>query len=114
VDFIVPSLSAIPAEATNLSSSALNGASILVTFDFFYIEGLSYLPKESWPALQNFQLWLGNPVHHLFTFSIEQLRSQITRENPKPLAGGQAKCVQIIFEYEITGDAFAKGLLSAN
>lgn len=85
-----------------------------MALQFWYIEGLCYLPKESWPTLHNFQLWLGGTGRHLFTFSIEQLRSQITRENPKPLARGQAKCVQIIFEYEITGDAFAKGLLSAN
>ena len=114
VDFPISSLSVSPAEVTNLSSSRLNGASICVTFDFFYIEGVSSLPKDSWPTLHNFQLWLGGSGRHLFTFSIDQLRGQITRENPKPLAGGQAKCVQIVFDCEIDDDTFAKGLLSAS
>lgn len=91
VDFVVRSLSAAPAVGSSWSSSDLKGAFIRVTLDFLYIEGFSHLSRRSWPTLHNLQLWCGGKASQVFAFSIEQLRTQITRENPKPIAKGPGR-----------------------
>lgn len=111
VNFIVRSL--VPSSPNSAwSTNNLKRAFIKVTLDFFYVSGLMHLPRESWPILHNLQLWFGGNGSQLLTFSVEQLRNQITRENPKPLAHGQAVCPQILFEFEMDATAFESNLLS--
>lgn len=112
VNYFIPSLSATPPEVSSWSSRDLNDAFIRVTLDFLYIEGLFYLPQESWPKLHNLQLWLGEKSRQTFAFSVEQLNKQIIRENPEKIVSGHAICPQIFFEYEIDSGAFSKGLFS--
>lgn len=106
-------LAVSPPDVTGCSSTSLRGAFLRLTVDFcfFLADGLASLPKESWPQLHNFQLWLGSRRQFL-TFSIDDLRGQITRENPKPFMTGDAVMPQIVFEYEISPERFAKNLLS--
>jgi hypothetical protein len=111
VDFGARSLSPTPL-GSSWSTNNLKRAFIRVTIDFFYIMGVMHLPKESWPALHNVQLWFGSSPNQLLTFSVEQLRTQITRENPKPLATGQAVCPQILFEFQMDAAAFSGNLIS--
>ncbi len=100
-----------PADQTqNLSSSDLKGTFLRVTLGFFYVEPLSSLPKQSWPVMHNLQLWLGPKSDRLFSFALTQLSSQIVREDPNPIARGQAKCVQVQFECEIDATAYSRGL----
>ena len=110
VDFVARSLTPTPL-GPPWSTNNLKRAFIRVTLDFFFIMRVMNLPKESWPVLHNLQLWFGGNASQLLTFSIEQLQTQITRENPKPLAGGQAICPQILFEFQMDAAAFADNLI---
>ena len=112
VDYALRSLAVSPPDATGYSSSSLRGAFLRLTINFFFIEGVSSLPKESWPQLHNLQLWFGGTARQLLTFSLEELNRQITRENPKPIARGDAVIPQILFEYDISSEVFAKNFLS--
>lgn len=100
-------------QTQNWSSSDLKGAFLRVTLGFFYVEAISSLPKESWPLVHNLQFWMGPQAERLFSFSLAQLSSQIVREDPNPMAAGQAKCVQVQFECEIDRTAYSKGLLAS-
>jgi hypothetical protein len=97
----------------NWSTADLNGTFLQVTLRFFYIEPMLSLSKESWPVMHNLQLWLGPKADKLFTFDLTQLSSQIVREDPNPIAVGQAKCIQVQFEYKIDAAAYSKGLLAS-
>ncbi|MDS4026804.1 MAG: HNH endonuclease signature motif containing protein [Candidatus Contendobacter sp.] len=91
----------------------LKGAHIRVTLLFFYLEPISALPKESWPTMHNLQIWLGPKAEKLLSFSLEQLSTQVVREDPQPMVFGQAKCVQVLFECDVNETVYAKSLLSA-
>ncbi len=102
-----------PADQTrNWSTSDLKGAYVRVILGLFYVESISSLPKCGWPKMHNLQLWLGSKAEKVFSFSLEQLSSQIVREDPNPIARGQATCVQVLFEHEIDDAAYTKGLAS--
>jgi len=111
VDLGMRSLAPEPVSGPSWSSADLEGAFIKASFNFFYIDGIWHVPKEGWPRLHNFQLWLGGSGTQLLTFSSAQLESQSTRENPEPLAVG-ATCPQIVFEYELEPAAFGSSLQS--
>ena len=113
IDLVFQSLTVHPPDASGWSTASLKGAFLRFTFDFFYIEGLSSLPKESWPRLHNLQLWLSGTGRYLLAFSPDHLAGQSTAENPTPLARGQAVCPQIVFEYELSPEAFSTILVSA-
>jgi len=113
VDFAIHSLAPVPL-GSNWSTTILKGAFIRVELNFFFIEGVMSLPRESWPVLHNFQLWFGNNANQLLTFSLKELTKQTTRENPKPIAMGKAVCPQILFEHQMDSSTFSKNLLSVN
>ncbi len=100
-------------QAQNWSITDLKISHIIVTLHFFYIEPISTLPKESWPTLHNLQLWLGPRADKLLSFSPMQLSSQIVREDPNPIAIGQAKCIQVQFEYDINETVYADNLITS-
>lgn len=106
VDHMVKSLAVSPPDATGYSSSSLKHAFLRLTIDFFFIEGVSSLPKSSWPRLHNLQLWPGGTGRQLLTFREEDLSTQIAGENPKPIARGAAAMPQITFEYQIHPEVF--------
>lgn len=112
VDFVANSLSPAPL-GSNWSITNLKSAFIKVTLDFFYIEGVMHLPRESWPRLHNCQLWFGGSSPQVLAFSIEQLSKQTTRENPEPIAAGMAVYPQIVFEVRMDATAYANNLRSA-
>jgi hypothetical protein len=112
VDLVAQSLSVDPADAIGWSAASLRGAFLKATLDFFYLDGIASLPKESWPALHNFQLWLGGKARQLLAFSLDDLRGLGAIENPKPLAKGIAVCPQIIFECELRPEVLSRSLVS--
>lgn len=91
----------------------LRGTYLSVELGFFFIEPFSSLPKESWPVIHNLQLLCGPKADKLLSFSLAQLSTQIVREDPKPLAKGQAKCVQVQYECEIDDAVYSTGLLAS-
>jgi hypothetical protein len=110
VDVLSP-MSPTNATGSSISITALNGAFMRVTLDFVYVRGMSELPRASWPTLHNLQLWFRG-AGQLLTFKPDQLQSQITKENPRPIARGDATCAQIVFEYSLDPTSFANGLLA--
>jgi hypothetical protein len=114
VDLFLKTLPPTPPANQSYSSRALQESFIRVTLEFFYLEGISDLPRESWPTLQNLQLWVGGRARHLLTFSPEQLASQITREDPDPIVHGHAKCAQLVFETTLSADTFATSFLAVS
>jgi hypothetical protein len=95
------------------SVSDLKGADLRISMDFFFIEPMFYLPSTSWPTLHNLQLWIGPKAERVLSFSLERLSTQAVRENPRPVASGQAKCVQLLFEYSIDESAYSECLLAS-
>jgi len=95
------------------TTSDLKGAYLRITLEFFYLGEISYLPRESWPRMHNFQLWLGPKGQHVFAFTDEQLALQIVRDDPDPVMRGDANSVQIVFEYEIDQSAYSKCLVAS-
>lgn len=95
------------------STRDLKGAFLRVTLNFFYITPFFSLPKESWPSMQNLQLWLGPKADRVFSFAPEQLSSQTVGLDPNPIARGQAECVQVQVSYLIDEAAYSKCLLSS-
>lgn len=92
--------------------SDLKGAYVRVLLEFFLLEGINDIPRESWPSLHNLQLWLGPRARHVMTFSPEHLRNQVVRESPNPIVRGKAKLVEVVFETRIDDDMYSKHLLS--
>jgi hypothetical protein len=111
VDYDFPQLSVSPPEATGFSVTSLRGSFVRLTLDFFSIKSISCLPEQSWPRLHNLHIFLGSR-RHVLTFSLDDLRDQITRSNPHPIAGGDAVMPQIVFEREISPEMFEKRLLT--
>jgi len=112
VDIAVQTLSPTPPTRSSYSSLSLQGAFIRVTLEFFYLEGVSDLPQESWPTLHNLQLWVGGKARQLLTFTAEQLATQVTREHPNPIVRGQARSVQVMFEKALDPDTFSHSFLA--
>lgn len=111
VDYEYPPLTVSPPDATGFSITSLRGSFIVLTLDFFYIRSIACLPEQSWPQLHNFQLLLGTGRHAL-TFSLDDLRKQITRVNPNPIVKGDAVMPQIIFECEVAPERFEEHLVA--
>lgn len=99
-------------QSQSFSVTDLGGASIDLKLDFFFLQGVSDLPEESWPTMHNLQLMLGRDAQIVFSFSSEMLTSQTTTENPEPIAHGMARCVQISLQYRIDEDTVSDHLLS--
>jgi len=102
-----------PKEAT-WSTKNLKNSYLKITLDFFFISGVYDISKENEPTLHNFQLWFGNNANRVLTFSPEQLACQSTQDNPNPVATGQAKFIQILFEHKINENIYTKQLLSSS
>jgi hypothetical protein len=100
------------AKQASWSISDLKGAYVRVVLEFFFVESINDIPRESWPSLHNLQLWLGPRASHVLTFSLQHLKNQVVRESPNPLAQGQAKFAQVLFETRIDEEMYAKHLLS--
>jgi hypothetical protein len=96
------------------SSRSLENAYLKATLNFYYLEGIRTYPETSWPALQNFQLWLGENGRQLLTFDTEKLKGQVVRQNPDSGVPKGTGSPQILFEYEITSSVFQQCLLSAS
>lgn len=114
--FVDHQLHLIPEPADQVrgwSASDLKGAFVRVTLTFFYIKPFFSLPEESWPSMQNLQLWLGPKADRVFAFSLEQLASQTVGLDPNPIARGQAECVRVQFSCLIDEAAYSKCLLSS-
>ena len=109
VDHEFPELSIEPLNASGFSVTSLRGSFIRVTLDFFFIKSVAWLPEQSWPCLHNLQLLLGSRRQAL-TFTLDDLSNQITRSNPRPIAGGDAVMPQIVFECEIDSEKFERNL----
>ena len=101
-----------PSDATGFSITGLRNSFIRLTLDFLYIKSIACLPEESWPQLHNLQLLLFGSRRHLLTFSLDDLRDQVTRINPSPIARGDVVMPQIIFEREIDPERFEKYLMA--
>lgn len=97
--------------ATSVGSDRLRGSRVRITLDFFYLEDMQSYPIERWPSVHNLQLWLGGKGRQVLTFSPDQLRRQVRRENPEPPARG-AGAIQVIFDCRLDTDVYAKGLVS--
>jgi hypothetical protein len=112
VDVVVKTLSPSRAVSSAIHSRSLDGAFLRIMLDFFYLEGLSDLSNGSWPTVHNLQFWLGGAGRQLLTFTPDVLAAQVARENPIPLARGQVKCPQIVFECELVESIFASAFRS--
>lgn len=95
------------------STIDLKDTFIRATLKFFYIEPFFSVPQESWPEIQNLQLWLGPKADRVLTFSNEQLTTQIIELDPEPLAGGSAVCVRAVFGLHLDLKTYEKCLLSS-
>ncbi len=111
VDYGFPQLSVSPPDATGFSVTSLRGSFLQLTLDFFFIAPILCLPEESWPRLHNLHVFFGSQ-RHVLTFSRDDLHDQVTRKNPKPIAGGDAVMPQIVFQREITPEMFEKRLFT--
>ncbi|MHB8473903.1 MAG: hypothetical protein ACYDC8_13880 [Gammaproteobacteria bacterium] len=100
-------------QSLNWNVDDLRDAKLRLVLRFFFIEGISSLPPESWPALHNFQLWLGPRADRVFSLDPPRLTSQRVRRDPNPIAGGQAQCVELLYETAIDEGAYAKCFLAA-
>lgn len=112
VDTAVKKLDILSSKHGGWSTNDLRNSHLRVTLEFFFIQGINDIPRESWPSLHNLQLWIGPNANQVLTFSLEQLASQLVREHPNPVAKGQAEIVQVLFECAIDENMYAKHLLS--
>ena len=100
-------------QPTNWNTTDLRGAKLQLALRFFFIPGVSSLPSASWPVLHNFQIWLGPRADRVFSLDPPRLISQKVHTDPNPIAGGQAECVELVFETAIDEATYAKCLLAA-
>ncbi len=96
----------------NWNLTDLQGAKLRLVLKLFFIEGLSHLPSTSWPVLHNFQLWLGPRADRIFSLDPARLKSQSIRNDPNPIAHGQAECVELVYEASIDKGTYTECLLA--
>jgi hypothetical protein len=93
------------------STRDLLGAYLRVTFEFMSLRLVNEIPVENWPSLHNLQFVIGSSrIDHLLSFDLKRLSKQVVRENPNPIAHGDAKFIQIIFECDIDKVAYEECL----
>ena len=108
-DFATPPLGPSPADATSWSLNDLSGTFFRFIFQFFYVDGVASLPRQSWPVLRNLQLLLS---HQAVAFPEGLLVAQVHDEAKSPRIASGAVAPRITFEYEMTPDSFQDGLHS--
>lgn len=113
VDFATPQLSPSPADATSWSLTDLRGTFFRFTFQFFYVDDVASLPRQSWPTLRNLHLLLERGGQCVW-FSPQLLATQVRDESPSPRIARGAVAPRIVFEYEMTSDNFQQGLHSVS